>query len=79
MKKYFALLMSFVLLLSITACGSSTSETSAGKPSGNAKESSSEIKVDEGLLSVDITMPAACFKDETEEDIKKAAEEKGWP
>lgn len=78
MKKYFALLMSFVLLLSITACGSSTSETSAGKPSGNAKESSSEIKVDEGLLSVDITMPAACFKDETEEDIKKAAEEKGY-
>lgn len=76
MKKFFALLLSLVLLLSLAACGQDASNGDVNK--NNGEENSTGVQVDEGLFNVDVTLPAALFDSMTEEDIKKTAEENGY-
>lgn len=73
MKKMLCLLLAFALMLSLAACGSSGT-SSAGSSSGNG----SSISVDEGLLNVEVTLPASFFTDTTEEDIQAAATDQGF-
>ncbi len=65
MKKIIAFLMAAIMLLSLTACNS---KTEAGKNDG-------PLQVDEGLLTIDITIGASFFEDKTEEEIKADAKE----
>lgn len=73
MKRFFALLMTFVLLFSLTACGNTSNTDTDTKD--NAAENSGGMQVDENLLTVDITLPASFFEDQTEEEIQAAAKE----
>lgn len=67
------------------ACGNSqkTAETQAATETVIESESTAEtegrgISVDEGLLNVEVTIPASMFEDTSEEDIKASAEENGF-
>ena len=82
MKKLFAFLLIIAILISVTACGNKPEEstTSNNNPTHSpttADNSSNEMKVDENLLSVDITLPALFFEDQSEEEIKETAMENG--
>ena len=92
MKRTLALLLALVMTVSLCACGggSETPKQDAGTTNSQVestgqtnKEASSDkgeggIEVDEGLLSVEITMPATFFEEETEESIKASAAENGF-
>ena len=64
MKKFFALLLSLVLLLSLAACGQDASNGDVNK--NNGEENSTGVQVDEGLFNVDVTLPSALFDSITE-------------
>lgn len=78
MKRIISLFLAIIMVLSLCACGAgngtSGQETAAD---GEQASENSAIEVDEGLLSVEITMPATFFEEETPEDILAAAEENG--
>ena len=93
MKRLLALLLAAVMTLSLCACGGgneapkqesgTTNEQVETSTQGNQEVASDDkaeggIAVDEGLLSVEITMPATFFEEETEESIKASAEENGF-
>lgn len=92
MKKALSLLIAISLLASLTACGAKSETTSTTAQAQNAasteeKSTTKEettaaapmgIETDEGLLTDSVTVPGSFFKDETEEDIKKNAQEKGY-
>lgn len=71
MRKIFALLLALAMTLSLAACGGGGTE----EPT---ESDSAGVQVDEGLLNVDITVPASFFEDQTEEEIKAAADEQGY-
>lgn len=71
MKRVIALFLSAIMIFGVSACGSNTE-------SEKSSDDSYIAEVDEGLLNVEITMPAHFFTDTTEEDIKVAAEENGF-
>lgn len=71
MKKTLALLLTIVILLLATGCGSSQTENTSGNNNSDAME------VDENLLTVDITLPASFFENQSEEEIKEKALENG--
>ena len=71
MKKTLALLLTIVILLLATGCGSSQTENTSGNNNSDAME------VDENLLTVDITLPASFFENQSEEEIKEQALENG--
>lgn len=90
MKRILAFLMSTVLLLSLTACGSNHPAQDNGNQTNDMEESNSSgenngennsggIEVDEGLLSVEVTIPAE-FLDEgtTQESLNQLAAESGY-
>ena len=72
MKKFISCLLALVLALSVTACGGSTEtppekepEVHTQAPENQEQETESKgIEVDEGLLDVDITLPASIFSEE---------------
>lgn len=68
MKKLIALILATLLLISLAACGA-TSGTEAEKGG---------VQVDEGLLTVDVTLGANFFEDKTPEEIKAEAKENGY-
>ena len=72
MKKLLALILAAALTLSLVACGGGS------EPQSTDAAPSETMQVDKGLLSVEVTMPAGFFEDETEEEIKAAAEEAGY-
>lgn len=87
MKRLISTLMALIMILSLCACGGKeappasdnaeqSSETAEQAQSGEAE--SSAIEVDEGLLSVEITIPATFFEDMSAEEIKAGAEENGF-
>lgn len=84
MKKLTALLLALVMLLSLTACGSTQEPagTQAAEGTQPATEAATEatlpVEVDEGLIFVDITMPASLFTEMAPEEIVSAAEEAGF-
>lgn len=83
MKKAISLLLSFVLILSLAACGgyeAQSGETQSGETNSTEKEpeSSAGVQVDEGLLNVDVTLAASFFEDQTAEEIKAEAKENGY-
>ncbi len=87
MKRFLAIFLALVMVLSLCACGGSKeapkqeTETDNTQTENANQETSGlnegAIQVDEGLLSLEITLPASVFEEETEESIKTAAEEKG--
>jgi len=87
MKKFLVVILALSMTLSLCACGSgqdtsapSNNEqpTEASNPTTSGKSDNSKIEVDEGLLTVEVTMPASFFKEKTEEEIKAAADENGF-
>lgn len=92
MKRVLALLLALVMTVSLCACGggnevpkqdAGTTNSQMESTGQTDKEASADkdgggIEVDEGLLSVEITMPATFFEEETEESIKASAEENGF-
>ena len=59
--------MVIVMVFSLSACGS-----------GEEKKNDGAVEVDEGLLKVEITLPADFFDGETDADIVADADEKGF-
>lgn len=90
MKRFISVLLALVMVLSLCSCGGSE----APADTGNAEQSTetpkqdaskevedaenSTIEVDEGLLTVEVTLPATFFEEESEDDIKAAAKENGF-
>jgi len=68
MKKILIVMLSLILAVVLIACTDKK---------GNEKSGES-INVDEGLLLVDVTIPAAFFEDTTEAEIKEEAKEEGY-
>lgn len=82
MKKIIALLLSIVVLISVTACGANptkntTSDKKLTESTTTTDNTSEKLEVDENLLTVDITLPASFFQDQSEEEIKEKALENG--
>lgn len=67
MKKLISVFMVIVMVFSLSACGS-----------GEEKKNDGAVEVDEGLLKVEITLPADFFDGETDADIVADADEKGF-
>lgn len=72
MKKFTSALLTLALILSLTACGGNGETNPAGA------EETANIQVDEGLFNVKVTIAASYFEDQTEEEIKEDAKEKGY-
>ena len=73
MKRTIALLLALAMTICFCACGNKTSTPD------ESKNSSDSVKVDEGLLTVKITIPASFLDtDDTPESIQKEATEKGF-
>ena len=73
MKKFLSLLLIAAMIFSLAACGGGNEEVK-----DEVKDEKTEtIEVDEGLINVDITIPASMFEGQTDQDIKAAAEEAG--
>ena len=90
-KTLLILLLSSILLLN--ACGNkntasnvTTGEnepTTAVEPSGSNEDSSNlddigDVEVDQGLFNVKITVPSTYIEGQTQDDLNKTAEEKGY-
>ena len=79
MKRLLAAILACALLCGMTACGgNSQADTPPSEAAGTSADEPDSIQVDEGLLHVEITLPATLIEDETEEDIRAAAEENGF-
>ena len=76
MKRLLAAILAGALLCSMTACGGQADTAPAENTASSADEEG--IQVDEGLLHVDITLPATLMEGESEEEIRAAAEENGF-
>ncbi len=76
MKKTLALLLTIIILIIATGCGNTPTDTSTDNKS-SADNNSDSMKVDENLLTMDITLPASFFEDQSEEEIKEKAFENG--
>mgnify|MGYP004598302959 CR=1 FL=1 len=83
MKRWIAVLLALLMVLALCSCGSTpandqpdASQTQSNDAANNG-ENAGGVQVDKGLLSVEITLPATFFEDQTEEEIKAAAQEEG--
>lgn len=72
MKRVISMVLAAALLLTLSACGGSNAKEDAGS------EKSGAVQVDEGLFNVDVTLAAALFEDQTEEEIQEKAKEAGY-
>ena len=70
MKKVIAIILALVMVMGLVACGESAQQTDQNQSDGP--------KVDEGLLNVEVTLPASFFEDMTAEEIQAEAEEEGY-
>ena len=68
MKRILAVLLIVAMIFSLAACGGTSKDE--GKNDG--------INVDEGLLNVDITMPASMFEGQTDQEILDDAAENDY-
>lgn len=71
-------MLALILSLNLAACGGNKEKTGASSNADTSSEEPSGIQVEEGLLNVDITMPASFFEDKTEGEIKADADETGY-
>lgn len=82
MKKWLALAFAAVFAMGLVGCSggaeSSGNESGGTEVSGVESEDNSTVNVDEGLLTVDITIPATFFEDTTADEIQENAKEKGF-
>lgn len=64
----------------LAACGGKKAEDSNGAGSTGRADTGKDtgVQVDEGLLNVEITMPASFFEEMTTDEIKAAADEQGY-
>ena len=77
-KNQVAFLLVFILIFSLAGCGNPKKEDSHKSQDGSGKtkdqkKTSDNIDVDEGVVMVDVTLPAAYFEGESEEEIRKGA------
>lgn len=82
-NKIMVLIISLVLSINLVACGSNPEENTNNESelleSGtNTENDEDSIEVDEGLFTVDVTLPASFFEESTEEEIISNAEEEGY-
>lgn len=68
MKKMIKFLTVFTLIISLFGCGNSSTD----------ENDDSSVKVDEGLIMVDITLDRTFFEGMSDQDIIDAAEEEGY-
>lgn len=79
MKKLISLILAFVMMMSLAACGGRGENSGNGTSfPGKNTENSAGVQVDEGLLNIDVTLAASFFEDQTEEEIKAEAKENGY-
>ena len=84
MKRLLAAILVLAMVLSLCACGEQKTTSQNEQPPAESmadttdSSESTAIEVDEGLLNVEVTLPASFFEDESEEEIKAAAEENGF-
>ena len=84
MKRLLAAILVLAMVLSLCACGEQKTTSQNEQPPAESmadttdNSESTAIEVDEGLLNVEVTLPASFFEDESEEEIKAAAEENGF-
>lgn len=76
MKKMTAIFSALVLVFSLCACGGGAPQQSSTGSSGQSSGNSG-IQTEEGLFSVEITLPASFFEGESAEEIQAAAKENG--
>ena len=74
MKKLFALLLVMTMVFSMVACG----QTSADVTNTETATQEAAVQVDEGLFTVEVTIASALIGESSEEEIKAAAQEKGY-
>ncbi len=78
MKKTISLLIVFVMMLTLGACGGGQTQTGGTNSGEKETENSVGVQLDEGLLNIDLTLAASFFEDKTEEEIKAEAKENGY-
>ena len=76
MKRWLAMLISVVCLLSLTACGGK--QTASAEETPKEEKANAGVEVEERLLTVDVTLPASFFEDQTEDEIRAGAKENGY-
>jgi len=69
-------LLAACFVISTIGCSSETTSEVPGV--SESRESSSAVEVDEGLLTVDVTFPAAYFDEYTEQEIREGAQSEGY-
>ena len=73
MKKGLAVILAAIMLFSFVACKNEKSE----EETTTAVEEKDPVKVDENLLTVEVTLAGSFFEGETPEEIKADAKENG--
>lgn len=78
MKKTIFFSLSIIICLSLVGCGSSSNDTQQNIKEGSENEETQSVEVDEGLLTVEITVPPDFLEEgTTQEDLDEAAKEDG--
>lgn len=78
MKKIISFALSAVICLSLVGCGNSSNDTQQNIEESSENEETQSVEVDEGLLNVEITVPADFLEEgTTQEDLDEAAKEDG--
>lgn len=78
MKKTIFFALSIIICLSLVGCGGSSNDTQQNIEEDSKSEETQSIEVDEGLLNVEITVPADFLEEgTTQEDLDEAAKEDG--
>lgn len=78
MKKTIFFALSIIICLSLAGCGGSSNDTQQNIEEDSKSEETQSIEVDEGLLNVEITVPADFLEEgTTQETLDETAKEEG--
>lgn len=76
MKRHIALLLCFILLLTLAACSKQQTDTTSTSETTTKAEA---VTVDENLITVEVTVPASFFDEtDTPESIQASAQQNGF-
>ena len=78
MKKTIFFALSIIICLSLAGCGGSSNDTQQNTEGDSENKETQSIEVDEGLLNVEITVPADFLEEgTTQETLDETAKEEG--